>query len=223
MGIVLRNVEKSVGETATRILKGISLSIPEEQLTAITGRSGSGKSSLLYVMSSLDRPSSGEIFIDGKNVYNLPDSELDHLRNYTIGFIFQFHFLLPELSVLENVLLPSRAKGGLKSEFIDRSMGLIDYVGLSGKEHRLPRQLSGGEQQRVAIARSIVMQPKYLFADEPTGSLDSENGNKVMELLCRLTEEKKMTIVLVTHDQQFANLAKSRIRLKDGEVEDDSV
>lgn len=217
MSIIIKNLYKSFGNPPIEVLKGINLTIEDGELVSIVGRSGSGKSTLLYVMSTLDNSTDGEIFYDNKNITSFDENEIHLLRNQSIGFVFQFHYLLPELTVFENVLLPGyklRIQEGKK----EMAKYLINEVGLSQKLDRLPSQLSGGEQQRVAIARSLLMSPKYLFADEPTGNLDSANGDIIMKLFRKFNEENKTTIIYVTHDQDYANSAKRKIEIVDGKI-----
>lgn len=217
MSIILRNIEKELGDPPLRILKNISLEISDGDYIALTGRSGSGKSTLLYILSSLDFPTRGTIEIDGKNINQLSTKEIHLFRNKNMGFIFQFHYLLPELSSLENILMPA-AKLHQVNAYRERAQELLDLVGLSDKGNRLPRQLSGGEQQRVAIARALIMRPRFLFADEPTGSLDTANGEMVMNLIAKANDQDKTTIVLVTHEPSYANRAHRKVQLQDGEI-----
>lgn len=217
MSIVAKGIQKSLGEPANQVLKGISLSIEEGEFVALTGRSGSGKSTLLYTLSSLDTPTEGVVQIDGQSVRQLNVSELADVRNRKIGFVFQFHYLIAELTALENVILPAK-RAGEERQRLDLAKNLLKKVGLEEKMHRLPRQMSGGEQQRVAIARSLIMEPKYLFADEPTGSLDSVNGEAVMKIFEEVNQQKNTTIILVTHDPSFAARAKRQIHLVDGQI-----
>lgn len=217
MGIKVVNLHKSFGQPPVQVLKGIDLTINDGELISIVGRSGSGKSTLLYVISTLDHATAGEVYYDDKLITSFDEQQIHLLRNQHIGFVFQFHYLLPELTVLENVLLPAY-KLKLQNEKKDYALALINEVGLSGKEDRLPGQISGGEQQRVAIARSLLMEPKFLFADEPTGNLDTVNGDKIMALFQRINETKKTTIIYVTHDPDYANQAKRKIELVDGLV-----
>ena len=215
MSLKLIDVKKSFGIPATDVLKGISLEINDGELVSIVGKSGSGKSTLLYIMSSLDNASDGKILYDNLDLTKMTQKEIHELRNAQIGFVFQFHYLLPELTVLENVLMPSR-KHGLHKKMENEAKRLIREVDLEGKENRLPTELSGGEQQRVAIARALLMSPKYLFADEPTGNLDSVNGDRIMALFQKINSEKKTTVIYVTHDLDFALLAHRKIELADG-------
>lgn len=209
------NIIKSFGEF--EILHGISLEIPDKSLVSITGRSGSGKSTLLYSLSSLDKPTSGQVVIDGESLYAKSSEELHRFRNLSMGFVFQFHYLLPELTALENVLMPAR-KTRREGELKEKALQLLKKFDLEGKEHKSPRSLSGGEQQRVAIARALIMDPKYIFADEPTGNLDSVNGSIVMKILKEITRETDCTVLFVTHDREYAASADLRIHLVDGRV-----
>ncbi|MCK6598224.1 MAG: ABC transporter ATP-binding protein [Bdellovibrionaceae bacterium] len=215
--IKVNNIKKSFGEPPIEVLHGISFEIPEKQFVSITGKSGSGKSTLLYSMSTLDHPTSGEVFFDGVEIASMSDKEVHEFRNLKMGFIFQFHYLLPELSALENVLMPARRTGQHTVRY-QRGVELLTQFGLSNKLDRLPKQLSGGEQQRVAIARALIQEPKYVFADEPTGNLDSTNGEIVMNLLKTATRDGNTTVIYVTHDPDFAALADKRIVLKDGNL-----
>lgn len=217
MSLVASHIVKSFGVPPTQVLKDISLTIEEGDFVSITGRSGSGKSTLLYVMSTLDQATAGEITIDGEKMTAMSSERLHQFRNQNMGFVFQFHYLLPELTALENVLIPARkTKQHVKKS--DLAFSLLERFGLKSKENRLPGQLSGGEQQRVAIARALIMQPKYLFADEPTGNLDSTNGDQVIQILKELNETEKMTVVIVTHDPDYAAMAKRQVYLVDGQV-----
>ncbi|MFL5785589.1 MAG: ABC transporter ATP-binding protein [Bacteriovoracaceae bacterium] len=217
MGLVAKDVNKVIGDPPTQILKEITLEIKDKEFVALTGKSGSGKSTLLYLLSTLDSVSSGEIEISGKQVQMMEEKELYRFRNETMGFVFQFHFLISELTALENVLLPAR-KMKREKELEDFAKKLLVEVGLDQKFDRLPRHLSGGEQQRVAIARALVMEPKILFADEPTGSLDSASADLVMDILHRANREFGTTVVLVTHDPDFAKQTQRQIHLVDGKI-----
>lgn len=215
MGILLEHIEKSFGDPPVRVLKDISLEIKDGEMVTLTGRSGSGKSTLLYVISTLDRPNSGRVAIDGQEVSAMSGQEVHHFRNENMGFVFQFHYLLPELSALENVLMPTlKTNTGIQRAGLAKE--LLAEFGLKDKFDRLPSQLSGGEQQRVAIARALVMKPRYVFADEPTGNLDSVSGGVVMNLLKRINSEFKTTIIYVTHDADYAAMAPRQIHLVDG-------
>lgn len=217
MSISIRDVKKSFGVNATPVLKGISAEIKTGEMVAITGRSGSGKSTLLYIISSLDRPTSGDVLVDEKSLFELNSKDLHRFRNQKMGFVFQFHHLLPELTAIENILMPA-LKTNSSEEHRKFALEIIEEFGLPDKVNQLPSQLSGGEQQRVAIARALVMQPTYIFADEPTGNLDSVNGLLVMNLFKRINKERGTTIIYVTHDQEFARMASRQISLADGQL-----
>ncbi|MBL7554890.1 MAG: ABC transporter ATP-binding protein [Bdellovibrionaceae bacterium] len=216
--IKVDNVKKSFGEPPIEILHGITFEIPDKSFVSITGKSGSGKSTLLYSMSTLDHPTSGSVYFDGVEISSMNEKEVHEFRNLKMGFIFQFHYLLPELSALENVLMPARRTGQHIARR-KRAVDLLTEFGIEEKLDRLPRQLSGGEQQRVAIARSLIQEPKYIFADEPTGNLDSANGEIVMNWLKKATRDSNTTVIYVTHDPDFAALADQKILLKDGRLE----
>jgi lipoprotein-releasing system ATP-binding protein len=217
MSIIAQLVSKSFGEPPTKVLQDISLEIKSGEFVSLTGRSGSGKSTLLYLLGALDNPTTGSVTIDSQNIQTATQKDLHLLRNQAIGFVFQFHYLLPELSALENILMPAR-KAEREAERLPRAMSLLEDFGLADKAHRLPRQLSGGEQQRIAIARALIMQPKYLFADEPTGALDSINGEIVMKIFERTHQQENTSVILVTHDPAFASRAQRQIRLVDGRL-----
>lgn len=218
MAIETRGLIKEFGEPPSRILHDIDLRIDDGEFVSITGRSGSGKSTLLYLVSSLDLPTRGSVIVDGRDTCAMTVDEIHELRNARIGFVFQFHFLLPELTALENVLLPAR-RHGRQDEKAAYARELFAGFGLKGSEHKRPSQLSGGEQQRVAIARALVMEPRYIFADEPTGNLDTQNGSIVMDLLKQANRDRGATIVLVTHDPDFAAMAGREIKLVDGRID----
>ncbi len=217
MSILMKNITKSFGEPPTHILKGISGEIKDGEMVAITGRSGSGKSTLLYIISSLDKPTSGEVIVDNESLTKMTSKEIHHFRNLKMGFVFQFHHLLPELNALENILMPT-LKEIPKIDRKDFALELLNEFGISNKANSLPSQLSGGEQQRVAIARALIMKPKIIFADEPTGNLDSANGQLVMNLFMRINKERGTTIIYVTHDQQFAQMSSRQINMVDGAI-----
>lgn len=217
MTIEAMRIDKAFGDPPTYVLREISFTIASGEFVALTGRSGSGKSTLLYILSSLDVPSDGTVVIDGRDLVKLSPRELHAFRNRELGFVFQFHYLMPELTAIENVLMPALKAGEMKARR-EPAARLLDEFGLEGKHDRLPRHLSGGEQQRVAIARSLIMGPRYLFADEPTGSLDTANGETVMRILENVNREAGTTVILVTHDSGFAARARRRIHLADGRV-----
>lgn len=215
--IKCQNVIKEFGTPPQRVLHGLSFEINDGEFVSISGRSGSGKTTLLYIISSLDLPNEGQVFIDEKNINELSSEEVHQFRNKHVGFIFQFHYLLPELTAMENVLLPARNLG-IMEETRNYAQELLKQLGVLDKQDRIPSELSGGEQQRIAIARALVLRPKYLFADEPTGNLDTTNAKIVMNMLKQVNHVDKMTICLVTHDPSFAAMGDREIYLIDGKI-----
>ncbi len=213
--IEVKNLSKTFPNSKNPVLKEINLSIENGDFVSLVGRSGSGKSTLLYIISTLDKGTTGEVFYDNRKVSHISKEEIYVLRNKQIGFVFQFHYLLQELSALENILLPAR-KAGEYEKRKPLALKLLKEVGLEGMENRFPSELSGGEQQRVAIARALIMEPTYIFADEPTGNLDSINGLMIIELFEKINREKGTTIIYVTHDKEFAAKARRQISLSDG-------
>lgn len=213
-----KNIFKSYpqGSGTLDILKGVSLDIHESEAMGIVGSSGSGKSTLLQILGTLDYPQSGELVYLEKNLFQLDDEQLSLFRNQTIGFVFQFHHLLSELSALENVLLPCRIANQDIGIATRQASELLAFLGLGDRLNHYPNQLSGGELQRVAIARALVRQPRILFADEPTGNLDSMNSYKIQELFFKIREQLKIALVVVTHDLQFAQKFPRLLHLKDG-------
>jgi putative ABC transport system ATP-binding protein/lipoprotein-releasing system ATP-binding protein len=218
MSIICKNLIKEFGEPPTRVIHGVDLDIEDGDFLAISGRSGSGKSTLLYLLSTLDTPSKGKLFIDGRDATLFSIEELHDFRNTEVGFVFQFHYLLPELTALENVLLPAR-KTHQHEQKTDFAKSLFEEFDIATKQDKLPSQLSGGEQQRVSIIRSLIMQPRYLFADEPTGNLDSVNGEIVMNILKNVNSEHGTTLILVTHEPDYAAMAKQEVFLVDGRID----
>jgi ABC-type antimicrobial peptide transport system, ATPase component len=213
--IRLNGIKKTVG--SEQILKGIDLEIYEGEFVSIIGASGSGKSSLLYILGLLDKPTEGEVFFEGEKIDYSNDKRLSYLRNSKIGFVFQFHYLVQELSLLDNVILPAIKKGVPIKEARERAMVLLERLGLKGKENRKPYEISGGEMQRTAIARALINQPKVLLADEPTGNLDSTNTQKVMDIFKEINKSQT-TIVMVTHEIDLARQTKRIVELRDGTV-----
>ncbi|WP_076792033.1 ABC transporter ATP-binding protein [Chlorobium sp. KB01] len=204
------------------IIPNLSLEILKGEFIAITGPSGSGKSTLLYMMGGLDKPTLGTVWLDGEEITEKNESEMTRIRNEKIGFIYQFHFLLPEFNAVENVSLPMMINGRRsRKEIRERAMHLLDMVELQNKYTNKPSQLSGGQQQRVAIARALANEPKLLLGDEPTGNLDSRSADNVYQLFDRLNRELSQTIIVVTHDEEFANRAGRRIHLVDGKIDSD--
>ncbi len=221
--IILQNVTKTVqsGTEDLTILDDVSLEIPDGQFVAVTGASGSGKSTLLGLIAGLDAPSSGAILIDGANVTTMSEDQLAELRSEQIGFIFQSFHLIPSLTAFENVIIPMEILGLKDAK--SRAEKLLEDVELTARGHHYPTELSGGEQQRVAIARAFANQPKILLADEPTGNLDSKNGNHIFDLMTDLHRQHNVTLILVTHDQSLADKAQRQVILKDGRVLSDDI
>lgn len=216
--IKAQGIIKTFEGSQEAVLKGVDLSLNDGDFISLMGRSGSGKSTLLYLLSTLDRNFEGSVFYDGVSIKEMGVQEIHRLRNEQIGFVFQFHYLLSELSAIENILLPAR-KANLLDKKLSFARDLLEQIGLSDKADRLPHHLSGGEQQRITIARALIMQPKYLFADEPTGNLDSKNGEIIFDLFSQFNKEYKTTIIYVTHDQQFGMKAHRRILINDGIID----
>lgn len=218
--IRLERVEKvyGMGESVVKALDGVSLSLGKGELIAVIGPSGSGKSTLLQVLGALDLPTSGSVFLGGRNIAQLSESELAQLRGKRIGFVFQQFNLIPTLSARENVALPLFFQGANREERMERAEMLLKRVGLGERGEHLPSELSGGEQQRVAIARALVNEPEILLADEPTGNLDSKTGKEIMELFLQLHKEGK-TIILVTHNPEIASQALRILQMRDGKIE----
>jgi lipoprotein-releasing system ATP-binding protein len=206
------------GATWLEVLKGINLSIATGEIISIVGPSGAGKSTLLHLLGFLDRPTAGEVRLNQENVLSLSDKELAEIRNHKIGFLFQFHHLLPEFTAAENVMLPQLIAGQDKKTAKEKTASLLELVGLQNRAHHKPGELSGGEQQRVALARALINDPAVVLADEPTGNLDGATGAKVLKLLWQLNEQRKQTFILVTHDETVAHQAHRLIRLLEGQV-----
>jgi len=221
----LENIRKELGlSKAIRqtIIPNLSLEVNAGEFVTITGPSGSGKSTLLYLMGGLDKPTSGKVWLDGDEITAKNETEMNRIRNEKIGFIYQFHFLLPEFNAVENVSMPMMINGRrTRKEIRERAMKLLDMVDMQNKNTNKPGQLSSGQQQRVAIARALANEPKILLGDEPTGNLDSRSANNVYQLFDRLNRELNQTIIVVTHDEEFANRAGRRIHLVDGKIERD--
>ena len=216
--IELKDIVKSYDNSGvvTPVLHGINLEVEEGEFLAIMGPSGSGKSTMMHIIGFLDRPTSGEYFFDGQNIVDFTDDELAYIRNDRIGFVFQSFNLLPRTSVLDNVMLPLLYSNEKKNH-AHRAKVALEAVGLGERLHFMSNQISGGQKQRVAIARALVCDPKVIFADEPTGNLDSKSGSTVMSILEKLNKEGK-TIILVTHDMNVAMHAKRIVTIKDGEI-----
>ena len=214
--IQLKDIHKSFG--TLEVLKGINLTIGESELVSIVGSSGAGKTTLLQIMGTLDAPTSGEVFIDGECVNRFSERRLARLRNSRIGFVFQFHQLLPEFSALENIMIPALIGGADRKAAASRASELLDLMGLSERAAHRPNELSGGEKQRVAVARALVNRPTVVLADEPSGSLDSRNKEELHALFARLRDELHQTFVIVTHDESLSRQTDRTIRLVDGLV-----
>lgn len=206
----------TVKNVKLKVLKGISIDIAREKISVIVGASGAGKSTLLHLLSGLDKPDSGKVFFDDKDIFNYNDEKLSKFRNQNIGFIFQFHHLLPEFTAVENVAIPLMINSLSLSKAIERSKELLSSVGLLERLDHKPAELSGGEQQRVAVARALANNPKIIFADEPTGNLDSENSEAIHKILFELRDKHKITFVIVTHNPGLVNLADTVYEMKDG-------
>lgn len=214
--IVGENITKQFGEPPQEILHSLNFTIKDGEFVSISGKSGSGKSTLMYIISTLDHPTSGKVIIDGKNVADMDVDEVHQFRNKKVGFVFQFHYLLPELTALENVLLPSRNLGLNKEK---EALALLEELDIGAQARKFPGQMSGGEQQRVAIARALILNPRYIFADEPTGNLDTKNAEIVMNILKRQNKNFGTTIALVTHDADYSKQADREIFLVDGRIQ----
>ncbi|MBA6156546.1 ABC transporter ATP-binding protein [Tenacibaculum sp. S7007] len=215
--IVAKNIHKHYGEV--EILKGVNLHIKKGEIVAIVGPSGAGKTTLLQILGTLDKPSKEqnyELFIDGISMSNLKDKEVSSFRNKHIGFIFQFHQLLPEFTAIENVCIPAFIGGKSKSATEKRAKELLAFLGLSHRENHKPSELSGGEQQRVAVARALINEPSVIFADEPSGNLDSTSAKNLHELFFELRDKFGQTFVLVTHNKELAQMADRTLTMKDG-------
>jgi len=218
MEIIAKNLIKNYTKKNApeiNVLKGINLEIPSGMKVSLTGPSGAGKSTLIHILGLMDKPTSGEIFIDGEKINDYGNLRLSKMRKDYIGFVFQFHYLLSDFNVLENILMPVWDK---KSEKIKRADELLEMTGLSNRKHHLPSELSGGEQQRVALARALINDPKILFADEPTGNLDRKTGTIIENLMFGLCAELKTTLLVVTHNQDVANLADRQLKMTDGQI-----
>ncbi len=213
--LVAENLRRSfkIGPRKIDVLRGITLEISRGESVFLVGASGAGKTTLLYTLAGLERPEAGTVTLDGTPLYTGSENALARLRNQQMGFVFQSYFLLPELTALENVLVPAMIRG---TNARDRALSLLETVGLADRHHHLPTELSGGEQQRVAIARALINDPGILFADEPTGNLDSTTGGGIMDLLLALVRERAKTLVVVTHDARLAARGDRKLEVADG-------
>lgn len=208
-----------LGETITNVLKDVSLEVMQGEFVSIMGPSGSGKSTLLYILGGLDSPTSGTIRLNGTDISHLKDEQMSRLRRQKIGFVFQFYNLIPNLNVEENIMLPLLLDGRKWKDYKKKLSYILELTGLSDRQKHTPRELSGGQQQRVAIARALIGSPEILFADEPTGNLDSKTGADIMHLLHQINEESKQTIIMVTHSAEAAKSSNRIITVRDGMVE----
>lgn len=216
--IEVEDVQKTyqTGASELAVLKGISFQIKAGEAVCLLGSSGAGKSTLLQILGTLDRPTSGQVLYRGKNLFELNDEDLAQFRNEKMGFVFQFHHLIQEMTALENVMLPALIANDNRIEAREKALGWLQFLGLNERVDHYPNQLSGGELQRVAIARALIKNPEVLFADEPTGNLDSENSQKIQELFFELRKKLGLTLIVVTHDMNFAALFPRVFKVKDG-------
>ena len=210
------NISKSYGKL--QVLKKVSLEIKPAEIVSIVGASGAGKSTLLHILGTLDRADEGKLEINGVDISSLADKKLSAFRNKNIGFVFQFHHLLPEFTALENICIPAYIAGKSKAEAETKAMQLLETLGLKERAHHKPAEISGGEQQRVSVARALINSPAVIFADEPSGNLDSANANDLHALFFRLRDELGQTFVIVTHNEELANMADRKLTMKDGEM-----
>lgn len=219
--IEIKNITKTFDNL--EVLKGIDLTIPDHEIVSIVGASGAGKTTLLQIVGTLEKPTSGSILFDGKRVDNLPDREMARFRNANIGFVFQFHQLLPEFTALENVMIPAMIGGAKTGDAEKRARELLNYLHLSDRTTHKPAQLSGGEKQRVAVARALVNNPAVILADEPSGSLDTRNKAELHNLFFDLRQEFGHTFVIVTHDESLAEMSDRTVRMQDGIITTDTI
>jgi lipoprotein-releasing system ATP-binding protein len=212
--LVAKDIWKNYGPV--EVLKGVSLEIEKGELVSIVGASGAGKSTLLYILSSLEQADKGSVLFNGQDITQLQNKELAAHRNHSMGFVFQFHHLLPEFTALENICIPGWIAKEGKKKVQERAKELLDFMGLGDKGHKKPNSLSGGEQQRVAVARALLNNPALIFADEPTGNLDSENAASLHELFIRLRNEMNQSFLIVTHNENLAAMSNRTLQMKDG-------
>lgn len=216
--IEVKNIHKSFGNL--EVLKGVNLTVQKGEIVAIVGKSGAGKTTLLQIIGTLDQPTQGEVLINGERLMTKGEKELAAFRNKHIGFIFQFHQLLPEFTALENVCIPAMIAREKESDYKARAVQLLTELGLKDRMNHKPNELSGGEKQRVSAARALMMKPDIILADEPTGSLDTQNKKELSDLLLKLRKQFGQTILLVTHDKELASIADRVIEIVDGRIND---
>lgn len=218
--IEVENLNKNfkVGKEEVRVLKDINFSVNEGEFISIMGPSGGGKSTLLYLLGGLDKPTSGKVSINGKDISKIKEKEMSKMRRNNIGFVFQFYNLVPNLTVEDNILLPVILEGKKIKKYEEKLEEILDIIGMSNKRKSTPRELSGGQQQRVAIARALIFEPDIIFLDEPIGNLDSKTGKEIMELFKKINREYGKTLIQVTHSHESANYGTSIIKLVDGEI-----
>lgn len=214
--LIAKGIHKSYGSLS--VLKGVSLEISTSEVISIVGSSGAGKSTLLHILGTLDRPDSGQLEMDGKNLLSMKGDQLADFRNQKIGFVFQFHNLLPEFTARENIMIPGLIRGESETTLQQRAGELAEILGMSSRLDHKPSELSGGEQQRIAVARALINRPSVVFADEPSGNLDTENAKSLHRLFFQLKDELKQTFVIVTHNEDLANLADRKVVMKDGVI-----
>ena len=214
--LVAKGITKNYG--SLQVLKGIDLTIEKSEIVSIVGASGAGKSTLLQILGTLDKPDSGKVLLNNENIFSLSEKELANFRNQKLGFIFQFHNLFAEFTALENVCMPAFIKGGDEKMAIERAKMLLELLNLGDRTTNLPSQLSGGEQQRVAVARAMMNEPEIIFADEPSGNLDTKNAQELHELFFKLRDDFHQTFVIVTHNQSLADMADRKLTMEDGRI-----